>query len=271
VVKALLEEDGHQVAETEPDAQIRRAVRNKSSSIFAPPSRAGTPTPSAFRAVPEEKDRSRIISARGRPWLSSRAFRVLYLEGTLRAEYGALVDPLPGQGPRFGVLRPGADAANVFLKRSKHGRAQADGIPNDQEAIDKFDVFIIGDLDGLVYPPPAGRRCWSNASARGPGGDARGYHSLGPGGYQGTLWDKCLPCNWQQGYWAAYRRILTPAYARGAAHPIFANIKRLLPHQSGRSKNSRLPSSTVARGSRARGPAPACWRPSPAEAGAMPV
>ena len=110
VVKVILEEDGRQIGQAGADARRRRGRAEGRRSSSARRSRAGTPTRSACRRCPRRRS-WRTTSAR--PWrmVVEPGIRVLYIEGTLRGRVRGAGRPLPGQGPRPGVLRPGADAA----------------------------------------------------------------------------------------------------------------------------------------------------------------
>ena len=80
---------------------------------------------------------------------------VLYIEGTLRAEYGALVDRFLAKDPDLEFFALVQTRPNVFLQRTNMAELQLAAIPNDQETIDKFDVFILGDIDSSLHPPAA--------------------------------------------------------------------------------------------------------------------
>ena len=170
--------------------------------------------------------------------------------------------PVPGQGPRPGVLRPGPDAAQRVPQADEHrGARRSTSIPTDEATIDTFDVFILGDLDSSYFRPEQQelfvKRIRDGAGLVMLGG----YHSLGPGGYAGTPLGKILPVepgNREIGQITdPFLPTLTP---EGARHPIFANIADFFPTEAGEPKTPGLPSlDWVAPGSRRPGPAPPCW------------
>ncbi|KKK94476.1 hypothetical protein LCGC14_2682480, partial [marine sediment metagenome] len=121
------------------------------------------------------------------------AIRVLYIEGTLRAEYGALVDRFLAKDPDLEFCALVQTRPNKFLKRSNVEGLQLETIPSDAESIDQFNVFILGDLD-VSYLRPAVQELLVKRIRDGAGlVMLGGYHSLGPGGYEGTPLGDVLP------------------------------------------------------------------------------
>ena len=169
--------------------------------------------------------------------------RLLYLEGTLRAEYGALVDRVLAKDPDLEFCALVQTRPNVFLKRSNMQGLKLKAIPNDQESWDKFDVFILGDLDSSYLRPPQ-QEMLSKHVREGAGLlMLGGYHSLGPGGYGQTPLGQALPAilgGKDIGQETdAFLPVLTP---EGDRHPIFANISGFFPTQAGDAKTAGLPS-----------------------------
>ena len=120
--------------------------------------------------------------------------RVLYLEGTLRAEYGALVDRFLSKDPDLEFCALVQTRRNVFLRGSNIPKLDHwTPSPTRQETINKFDVFIFGDIDSTFIKPEQQelivKRVQDGAGLVMLGG----YHSLGPGGYEGTPIGKILP------------------------------------------------------------------------------
>lgn len=168
--------------------------------------------------------------------------RVLYLEGTLRAEYGALVDRFLAKDPDLEFCAMVQTRPNKFLRRSNIEGLSFDAIPSDAASIDTFNVFIIGDLD-VSYLRPAVQELIVRRIREGAGlVMLGGYHSLGPGGYEGTPLGDVLPV------FLGDREIgqmtdpflprLTPD---GTHHPIFANIGDFFPSEQGPARIEGLP------------------------------
>ena len=82
---------------------------------------------------------------------------MLYVEGTLRAEYGALVDRFLAKDPDLEFCALVQTRPNVFLQRTNMADLRLAAIPTDRPTIDKFDVFIFGDIDA-TYLRPGNRR-----------------------------------------------------------------------------------------------------------------
>ncbi len=168
--------------------------------------------------------------------------RVLYLEGTLRAEYGALVQRFLSKDPDLEFCALLQTRTNVFLRRSNVVGLELDTIPADEEAVNQFDVFIFGDLDSS-YIRPEQQKLFVQRVRDGAGLIMLGgYHSLGPGGYAGTPIGEVLPVllgdRDVEQVTDSFLPWLTP---EGVRHPIFANIADFFPTQTGEPKVSGLP------------------------------
>jgi uncharacterized membrane protein len=156
--------------------------------------------------------------------------RVLYLEGTLRAEYGALVDRFLSKDPDVEFCALVQTRPNVFAQRSNIAGLKLTGLPTEPAVLEKFDVFVLGDLDSTYLKPPLmellTKRVRDGAGLLMIGG----YHSLGPGGYGGTPLEELLPVSIggrDVGQMTqAFLPVLTP---EGRQHPIFANIVPFFP------------------------------------------
>lgn len=168
--------------------------------------------------------------------------RVLYVEGTLRAEYGALVDRFLAKDPDLEFCALVQTRPNHFLKRSNMEGLELTTIPSDEETINQFDVFIFGDLDSSYFRSDQLQlfveRIHNGAGLVMLGG----YHSLGPGGYGGTTLGEVLPAilgTRQVGQVTdAFLPELTP---EGVRHPIFANIADFFPTKAGEAGTAGLP------------------------------
>jgi len=156
--------------------------------------------------------------------------RVLYLEGTLRAEYGALVDRFLAKDPDLEFCAMVQTRPNVFLTRSNLEGLTLDAIPSDRETIDRFDVFILGDLDSTFLRPEQQRLIVDRVRAGAGLVMLGGYHSLGPGGYAGTPLGEILPVGLGP---RDVGQITEPFLPRltpeGARHPIFSGIAGFFP------------------------------------------
>ncbi|MCC6124696.1 MAG: hypothetical protein IT426_07030 [Pirellulales bacterium] len=168
--------------------------------------------------------------------------KVLYLEGTLRAEYGALVDRFLAKDPDLQFYALVQTRPNVFLKRTNMNGIDLAAIPKDAETFGKFDVFVLGDLDSSYFRSEQQellvKRIREGAGLVMLGG----YHSLGPGGYAGTLLGNVLPL--QLGgreIGQATDPFLPTLTPDGARHPIFANIAGFFPSEQGPAKMPGLP------------------------------
>jgi len=131
---------------------------------------------------------------------------------------------------------------NVFLKRTNMTGLKLNVIPNDSETINKFDVFIFGDIDS-TYIKPEQQELFARRVREGAGLIMLGgYHSLGPGGYSGTPLGRILPVTLGGRdigqVTEAFLPVLTP---EGVRHPIFANIADFFPTRQGKPKLAGLP------------------------------
>jgi uncharacterized membrane protein len=168
--------------------------------------------------------------------------KVLYIEGTLRAEYGALVDRFLAKDPDLEFYALVQTKPNVFLKRTNMHDLNLTAIPKDAETFAKFDVFILGDLDSS-YLRTEPQELLVKRIREGAGLIMLGgYHSLGPGGYAGTPLGQSLPVqlgNREIGQSTdPFLPTLTPD---GARHPIFANIAGFFPTEQATAKMPSLP------------------------------
>lgn len=159
--------------------------------------------------------------------------RVLYLEGTLRAEYGALVDRFLAKDPDLEFCALVQTRPNVFLTRSNIAGLALDAIPSDRATIDTFDVFILGDLDSTFLRPDQQKLLVERIRAGAGLVMLGGYHSLGPGGYGSASLGQVLPTvlgSRDVGQVTdAFLPELTP---EGVRHPIFAGIADFFPTRS---------------------------------------
>lgn len=168
--------------------------------------------------------------------------RVLYVEGTLRAEYGALVDRFLSKDPDVEFCALVQTRPNVFLTRTNIEGLELRSIPTDAETLSGFDVFILGDIDSSYIRTEQQELLVARVRQGGGLVMLGGYHSLGPGGYAGTPLGDALPVvlgSREVGQVTEpFLPTLTP---EGARHPIFANIVDFFPTQQSAAKMGGLP------------------------------
>jgi len=168
--------------------------------------------------------------------------RVLYLEGTLRAEYGAIVQRFLSKDPDLEFCALVQTRPNEFLKRTNIEGLELESLPSTPEQISTFDVFLIGDLDSSYLKAPV-QQLMVDRIRQGAGLIMLGgYHGLGPGGYRGTPLGEILPVllgDRETGQVTdRFLPVLTP---EGNHHPIFANIAGFFPTTSGEAEEPGLP------------------------------
>jgi uncharacterized membrane protein len=184
-----------------------------------------------------ENNRRRAISL-----VVEAGIKVLYIEGTLRAEYGALADRFLAKDPDLQFYALVQTRPNVFLKRTNMNGVDLAAIPKDAETFGKFDVFILGDLDSSYFRPEQ-QELLVNRIREGAGLIMLGgYHSLGPGGYSGTPLGNVLPMQLgSREIGQATDPFLPTLTPDGVRHPIFANIAGFFPTEQGPAKMPGLP------------------------------
>lgn len=240
VLQVELEEDGQKIAEKELTIQAGETPQQISFD-FHPASKGRHTYTVKVPPVAEEKivqNNQRSAAA----MVIEPGIRVLYIEGTLRAEYGALADRFLAKDPDLEFYALVQTRPNVFLKRTNMTDLKFEAIPNDAETIGKFDVFIFGDIDS-TYIKPQQQELFVRRVRDGAGMIMLGgYHSLGPGGYADTPLGKILPValgGRDVGQVTeAFLPVLTP---EGARHQIFANIADFFPTRQGKPKLAGLP------------------------------
>ena len=168
--------------------------------------------------------------------------RVLYMEGTLRAEYGAIVQRFLAKDPDLEFCALVQTRPNVFLKRSNIEGLELDTLPTAAEDVSGFDVFIVGDLDSSYIKPD--QQALIAARVREGAGLIMlgGYHGLGPGGYAGTPLGEILPAQLGDREIGQVTEPFLPKLTPdGNHHPIFANIADFFPTATGDAKQGGLP------------------------------
>ena len=240
VIQPVLDEDGRQVAQAELTLDdVGRLAAGRRSS-FARRRRDATPTPFASSRSRARRS-SRTTSGRPWRWSPRRAFACCTSKARCGREYGALVDRFLAKDPDLEFCALVQTRPNVFLRRTNMERSCGlRRFPNDQETIDKFDVFIFGDIDSSYIRPEQQQMFVKRIRAGAGLVMLGGYHSLGPGGYAGTPLGDALPLKLggrELGQFTEpFLPVLTPD---GVRHPIFANIAGFFPTRQGGGENAR--------------------------------
>lgn len=240
VTKVILEDEGQQIAEAEltlddvegsqkVDFDFVPTVKGRHTYAVRLPAAGG-------EKIVENNKRSAVAM------VVEPGIRVLYIEGTLRGEYGALVDRFLSKDPDLQFCALIQTRKNFFLQRTNIPDFKLAGIPKDAETLARFDVFIFGDLDSSYIKPEEQELIVKRVEEGGGFVMLGGYHSLGPGGYDGTPIGNILPValgprdvgQVDEGFLP----VLTP---EAAVHPIFANIGAFFPTRNAGPKEAGLP------------------------------
>ena len=277
VVQVQLEEDGKKIAEQELTLGSTRFGEGEApaepmetpKSPISPAARQ-EPRPPGNAAVPQEGTQTvtfdfrptvkgkhtytvkvpplaeeKIVENNQRSAISlavEAGIKVLYIEGTLRAEYGALVDRFLAKDPDLQFFALVQTKPNVFLKRTNMNDLNLTAVPKDAETMGKFDVFILGDLDSSYLRPEQQEMIVKRVRDGAGLVMLGGYHSLGPGGYAGTPLGQALPVLLgSREIGQATEPFLPTLTPDGARHPIFANIAGFFPSEQGPPKMPGLP------------------------------
>ncbi|MEX0818501.1 MAG: glutamine amidotransferase [Pirellulaceae bacterium] len=156
--------------------------------------------------------------------------RVLYVEGTLRSEYGVLVGRFLSKDPNVEFCALVQTKPNVFMQRSNIDDLEINSIPDDPEVLDTFDVFMIGDLDSTYLRGDQMELIRDRVRAGAGLIMMGGYHSLGPGGYADTPIEELLPVFVGDREVGQIDDPFQPQLTvEGRQHPIFANIAPFFP------------------------------------------
>ncbi|MFO0910118.1 MAG: glutamine amidotransferase [Isosphaeraceae bacterium] len=228
VVHAILEQDGQAVARTEVELKPGEAA-SEASFEFVPTAKGRH----AYRVVVDRLPDETIAENNHRTVVSQvidARIRVLYVEGALRAEYGALVQRFFSRDPDIEFCALVRTRPGVFLSRTNRPGLELKGIPTDRAILSTFDVLLIGDLDSGDWPPGAleaiAARVRDGAGLLMMGG----YHSLGPGGYATSPVAPILPVELgTREVGQSTDRFLPRLTPAGRSHPIFTNIAGFFP------------------------------------------
>jgi len=168
--------------------------------------------------------------------------KVLYLEGTLRSEYGAIVDRFLSKDPNIEFYALVQVKKNVFVKRTNMEGLTLESIPSDEATLNQFDVFIIGDLDSSFLSSSQQEAIVNRVKNGGGLIMLGGYHSLGPGGYGNTPIGRILPVELGDREIGQITDPFLPELTPdGRQHPIFANIARFFPTSGTVAADQQLP------------------------------
>jgi len=228
VLKVIFEEDDQKIAEQEIVLDDAEGLQEVTAEFI--PAKKGMHTYTArIPAAREEKIVENNLQSTSGMVTDSR-IRVLYIEGTLRSEYGALVGRFLSKDPNIEFCALVQTRPNIFTRRSNIEDIELTTIPNDAETLEQFDVFLIGDLDATYLTSEQMEIVRNRVSAGAGLLMMGGYHSLGPGGYQGTPLESVLPVfvgDREVGQITdAFTPVLTP---EGRRHLIFSNITQFFP------------------------------------------
>jgi uncharacterized membrane protein len=240
VVQAVLEQDGQQVAQCE--VVLDAAEGGQEVPFEFVPDRKGLHTYTARVSVSGDEKIGQNNHRSVSTLVVDSRIRVLYLEGTLRAEYGALVGRFLAKDPNVEFCALVQTRPNVFTQRTNIEGLQLAGLPEDPEELARFDVFLVGDLDSSYLKPPLMQQLRQRVSEGAGLMMIGGYHSLGPGGYAGTALEEALPVFMGPREVGQVTQPFLPVLTTaGRQHPIFANITSFLPGQSGPAQVEGLP------------------------------
>ncbi len=232
VIQVELDEDGQKIAEKELTIQAGDNPQQISFD-FHPTNKGRHVYTVKVPPVPEEK----ITQNNQRSAMTlmvEPGIRVLYIEGTLRTEYGALVDRFLAKDPDVEFYSLVQTRPNVFLKRTNMTDLKIDVIPNDAETINKFDVFMIGDIDSTYIKPQ--QQELIRAARAGRGGTDHAGRLSQP--WTGRIRRHAAGTDstrrpGRPRYRPDYRALFARAHARRNAPPHLCQHCRLFPKQTG--------------------------------------
>jgi len=240
VVSVILEEDGNQLDEQELTLDAEEGTQDVTFE-FRPKTTGRHTYTVRIPALGEEKieqnnQRSAVAM------VVEPGIRVLYLEGTLRAEYGAIVQRFLSKDPDLEFCALVRTRQNRFSQRTNIEGLQLAAIPSTKEQFDMFTVFIIGDLDSSFFRPEQQQMLVQRIREGAGLLMLGGYHSLGPGGYaEGPLADILPVFLGGRDVGQVTQQFVPVLTPDGVHHPIFANIADFFPTQTTEAKRGGLP------------------------------
>jgi uncharacterized membrane protein len=240
LVKVVLEEDGKPISTIELVLNGKNGPQ-EAAFEFLPRVRGRHTYTVRVPPVPEEKIKENNHRSASAQVVDVR-LRVLYVEGTLRAEFGALVDRFLAKDPDVEFCALIRTRPEVFVKRSNMTGLKLTGLPSTAAQLDQFDVFVLGDLDSNCLKPEQMELLKKRVRAGAGLLMIGGYHSLGPGGYGGTPLEDVLPVLvGSRDVGQVTEPFLPVLTADGRPHPIFANIAAFFPGPAPVPANPGLP------------------------------
>ncbi len=269
VVDVILEEEGEPIAEQE--IALGELGVQQVTFEFRP----NTPGRRSFTVRVPPLPEERITENNQRSAVAlvvEPEIRILYLEGTLRGEYGAIVGRFLSRDPDLEFCALVQTRPNEFTQRTNIENLAFEGIPSDAETIDSFDVFILGDIDSTYLSADQQERIVERVRAGGGLLMLGGYHSLGPGGYAAGPIGAILPVEpGDREIGQVTEPFLPRLTPEGNRHPILANIAEFFPTAAGPPAVVGLPELDGV--TRVAGPRPAATvlATCPVEPGEMPV
>ena len=227
-VRVILEEDGESIEETDLTITDTEGVQEVEFE-FRPQNQGRRKYTVRIPVIEGEKieqnnERSSIAL------VVEPGIRVLYIEGALREEFGAISERFLSKDPDLEFCSLIQTRPNVFLRRTNIEGLTFETIPTDQESFDMFDVFIIGDLDSSYLPAPQQDMLLNRIRAGAGLIMLGGNHSLGPGGYDGSTLGAVLPVLLGDREIGQINDEFLPTLTPDGSHsPVFANIVSFFP------------------------------------------
>ncbi|MDO4559053.1 MAG: hypothetical protein Q4C47_08815, partial [Planctomycetia bacterium] len=161
----------------------------------------------------------------------SKKIRVLYVEGSMRPEYGGITDRFLAKDPDLEFCTLLRTKAGAFTRRSNVDSHET--LPESAEDFAKSDVFILGDFDASYWKEGAldhlVERLREGAGLIMIGGS----HTLGGGGYAESALAPVAPVDFGPRSIGDVKIPFLPQLTpEGRVHPIFANIVGFFPTQT---------------------------------------
>jgi uncharacterized membrane protein len=240
VVKVQLEEDGKVIEQTDLTLTGSRGPQSVKFEFL--PTKRGPHSytiripPLKEEAIQKNNQRTALTQ------VVDIGIRVLYLEGALRAEYGALVERFLSRDPDIEFCALVQVRRNEFVQRTNIKDFKLDAIPSDPAILKRFNVFILGNLDS-TFLKPAQTAALIEAVREGGGlVMLGGTNGLGPGGYGGTALEGILPVKvGTRDIGQVTESFLPMLTVEGRNHLIFTNIAGFFPSPGIEPKEKGLP------------------------------
>ncbi len=240
VLKVQLEEDGNVIEQKDITLKGGKAPQEVVFEFL--PKKKGRHYYSISVPSQEEEEIHRNNKQSMAIQVIDEGIRVLYLEGALRAEYGALVNRFLSKDPDIEFCALVQGKQNVFLKKSNMPGLKLKSLPTDPTVFQKFNVFILGNLDSSFLKPQQMELIVKRVEEGAGFLMIGGTNSLGPGGYKGTPLEKILPVFLgDRSIGQIADPFLPELTGEGSSHLIFTNIDKFFPTPGGKAKIKDLP------------------------------